>query len=146
MEIVTNLKLLRIPSTEVVSEAEANEIIKKLDEAFTELKKKGKEGFGLAAVQIGIYKRVSIVRMPNRLRVDLINPKITVKHLPITFNESCYSIPGLVVKTDRYRYINVENGFDKVIMAFSDLDAIVVQHEVGHMNGKTILDCKHKKK
>jgi len=146
MEIVTNLQMLHIPSTEVTSIEEADSIIKKLEDAFMELKENGKNGYGIAAVQIGIYKRVSIVRMPDGLMVNLINPKIIVKEIPITFNESCYSLPGLVIKTDRYQYIQIENGFDKTVMAFSELRAIVVQHEIAHMNGKTILDFKHRKK
>ena len=146
MEIVTNLKMLRIPSTEVTSIEEADSIIKKLEDTFKELKENGKNGYGIAAVQIGIYKRVSIVRMPDGLMINLINPKIIVKEIPITFNESCYSLPGLVIKTDRYQHIQIENGLDKTIMAFSDLDAIVVQHEVDHFLGRIILDRKHKKR
>jgi len=147
MEIVTNLKLLRIPSTEVKSVDEVNSTIKELEETFKNLKEQGKDGFGLAAVQIGIYKQVSIVRMKDGHELNLINPKILVKELPVVFSESCYSISGLIIKTDRYRYIQIENGLEKrEIIALSDLEAIVVQHEIDHMKGRTILDAKHRRK
>ena len=77
--------------------------------------------------------------------MNLYNPKIIEKEDPIKFGELCLSIPGLTILTRRYNSIVWENG-DGQRYSADGIEAICIQHEIDHMNGKTILDRKWKKR
>jgi len=105
-------------------------------------------GAGIAAPQIGVNQRIVIFgveknpRYPDAESVPttiLINPEIT----PLTDDkksgwEGCLSVPGYRGKVERYTNIRYtgfdENGLriDRVVSGFH---AIVVQHEVDHLDG-----------
>ncbi len=104
-----------------------------------------KRGIGLAGIQISIPKRISIIRMP-KLKLDLINPIIIDKYDRFRFKEErCLSLPGLAIDTIRYKEITIQNG-DGRRFVFEGLEAIVVQHEIDHMNGLLITDRKWRKR
>ena len=73
-----------------------------------------------------------------------INPLIFSKSSKTFLNiESCLSIPGKEYEVDRHdaivlKYID-ENG-KKQTDGFRDFNAVVIQHEVDHLNGITIAD------
>jgi len=103
---------------------------------------KGK-GIGLAAPQIGESKRV-IIMDTGVITIQIINPIITRRNLgKVVSEEGCLSFPGLRVKMARYKQIVVE-GFNPdwkpVKYKLRGLDAYVIQHEIDHLNGKTIAD------
>ena len=139
-KIVTNRRELSIPTEPIVSAEEVADIIVDLEESFSPLANKG---FGLAANQIGIPKSVALMKVGGK-RTILINPKVIEKDERIKFSEGCFSFPGLTVLTDRYAYIKIENGLNKEIIEFRGIEAVVCQHELGHLQGKTIFDFKHK--
>lgn len=143
-KIVTDLKFLAQISSSVKSQHEIDEIVQDLKDSFEPY---ARRGLGLAAVQIGILKQVAIINLPGNFYV-LVNPIIRAREDKITFNEACLSLRGINVITDRYNKIVVEHGLNnaRVSIECSGLEAIVLQHELGHMYGKTILDCKHKAK
>lgn len=98
-------------------------------------------GVGLAANQVGVLKRIIVV-YANGLRLRLINPVITKCYGgKITGLEGCLSYPGVEVKMTRYKNIVVE-GFDgdwkPVTLKLRGFIAYCVQHEIDHLNGKTI--------
>jgi peptide deformylase len=64
------------------------------------------------------------------------------------FSEGCLSLPGLGVQTDRWIDVLIENGFEgeRKREYYNGFAAIIVQHEMDHLNGKTILDRKHRRK
>ena len=137
--LVTNIIKLRKKSIEV-DPKEAPEIIKKLEIELA----KHKTGIGLSAIQIGINKKVSIVRFGNT-KIDLINPKIIEKSMKIKYQkEGCLSILGLKIDTLRYKQVVIENNGVKGVAY--DLEAIVIQHEIDHQNGKLILDRKWRRR
>lgn len=92
---------------------------------------------GLAAIQIGVAKRVILVYMGNRY-VPMINPLI-VKRSPKTYvtEEGCLSLEGTrQVKrhysvTVAYRDVNGKS----MLTEFRGYAAQVIQHEVDHCNG-----------
>lgn len=132
-KIIGDINVLRQVS-EPVTRLEAKEIIQDLNDSL-----EGQKGYGLCAIQIGISKQVAIVRLPN-CKLDLINPKIVEKHKVFRMvQEGCLSIPGIYVDTMRYKEIVVENGDGKKY-SLEGLEAIVVQHEISHMQGKLIID------
>lgn len=137
--IVTDITQLKQVSIEVKPE-EIKDIVKQLEDNL-----KGQRGIGLTAIQIGIPKRVSIIRILGKDPMDLYNAKITEKIDPIKFKELCLSIPGLAILTRRYNNITFENG-DGQIYSADGIEAIVVQHEIDHCNGILMLDRKWKKR
>lgn len=135
MMIVSDLKILRQKSQDVTPE-EVPTIVQMLELALQTSKRKG---LGLAAIQIGIAKRVAIVRMSS-LSLDLVNPIIEDKSEPFRFKqEGCLSVV-CDVDTRRYREIVLNNNGRRA--ALTGLEACVVQHEIDHLNGLTILDRK----
>ena len=116
-------------------------IITLLDDMKDTLKKA--EGAGLAAVQVGILKRVVIIDDGNG-PVELINPEITEIEGEREVYEGCLSFPNVwVVKKrplkvsakalDRY---GKEIFFDKV----EGLFAQALCHETDHLDGKLLVD------
>jgi len=134
-DIVTNLKSLRIKSEEVSSK-EAKEIIKDLEDTLKDCP----TGVGLSAIQIGIPKKVSIIRLEG-LRLDLINPEIIEKDGRFKKKkEGCLSFPSLYVNTIRYNTVTIIN--NGKTETYYDIIAVCLQHEIDHMRGITILDRK----
>jgi peptide deformylase len=99
----------------------------------------GSDG-SLSAPEINIKKQVAIIRTRN-YSIDLINPAILErKNQLISFEEKCSSFEEDYVNCLRYRDIVVRNGFDGKVLTFSGEAAILVQHEVDHLSGKTFFD------
>ncbi len=98
------------------------------------------KGVGLAAVQIGIYLRVVwFTDAEDKEEWTLVNPVITKATNPIVVpKEGCLSIPNTWSQTRRYLDVSVrtikEDG-DLETLTFSGFRAIVVQHEIDHING-----------
>lgn len=99
-------------------------------------------GVGLAANQVGIDKRLIVVRTKHRV-FKLINPRIVQGEGEVIYKESCLSLPGRTVETKRYKKVVVD-GYDEDGDEFTytagGLLAIIFQHEIDHLDGKTILD------
>ena len=88
--IVKDLDFLRQVSVPVSSIEEANEIIVLLEKELQYCNEIGKSGIGLAAVQIGILKRVAIVRIGN-IKLNLVNCNISETYDSIDSEEGCLS-------------------------------------------------------
>lgn len=105
-------------------------------------------GVGLAAPQVGVLKRVIVVDVNqtkdadgNRVKAPMayINPEITVRSSrTIDVVEGCLSIPGYYDYVSRPRAIHMtaytKDGAKAEIEA-TDLLAVALQHEVGHLDG-----------
>lgn len=138
--IVIDTKQLRIPCKDAQPE-QVKEIIQKLEAELSQ----HKNGIGLSANQIGIDAKVAIIRIPDKEKIDLINPKIVEHSKEIVFyKEGCLSLPDQKkeVTTQRYEQITIENGFDGAKYVLYGIEAIVAQHEIGHLEGRLILDEK----
>lgn len=119
------------------------------------------QGYGLAANQIGIRdSRSCIIDVEDEIK--LINPRIVDREGTTKCWESCLSIPGKDIRTERSVWVTVEadnwmgklefgpgswteqdeNDEDKKQRDPTYLESIVVQHEIDHLNGTTILDRK----
>ena len=97
-------------------------------------------GIGLAANQVGVLKRIIVDNCCGTHII--INPVITRIGLGKMKNyEGCLSYPGERVKVSRYKIITVE-GFDinwnPVKIKARNRLAIVLQHEIDHLDGVTI--------
>ena len=105
-----------------------------------------KKGVGLAAIQIGYQKRIAVMDTSGSKSqsITLINPKIiNQSDLTVIGEEGCLSAPGQFADVPRQTRIKVEYVCEhgkKLSKTFYDIKAIVIQHEIDHMNGKLCLD------
>jgi peptide deformylase len=105
-------------------------------------------GIGLAAVQIGILKRLIVIDISKEKEkknpLFLINPSITFKSKKIsTYEEGCLSLPNYFAEIERpaechIDYINYD-GKKKELKA-SGLLSTCIQHEIDHLNGILFID------
>ena len=129
-----NKEILTKKSEEV---KEINEEIKVLIQDLKDTLASHKDGAGISAIQIGIPKRVCIIKINNQM-YTLINPIITRKRGEIFFEEGCLSVPEKTVTVQRAQkvwctYMN-EEGKEKEISE-GGLCSIIIQHELDHFEG-----------
>lgn len=136
MIITNNEDLLKIPCEDVLPEEIAH-IRMALENELRISEKAGRPGIGLAAPQIGIYKKMAIVRVGLHLSVDLVNCKISKGYdLSLFKDEGCLSFPGRVENTMRYQEIHViDNAANPASFIATGLFAVCIQHELDHLNG-----------
>ena len=105
-------------------------------------------GIGLAAVQLGILKRLIVIDVSKdkdkKSPLFLINPEIIFKSDETSvFEEGCLSLPGYFAEIERpaqcqIKYIDYY-GKKKELNA-SGLLATCIQHEIDHLNGILFID------
>jgi peptide deformylase len=104
-------------------------------------------GIGLAAIQIGIPKRIIVVDISKDGKKNpmyFVNPIINNKDKEqTTYEEGCLSVPDYFAEVDRPKYCEVEyldyNGKSKVLEA-DGLLATCIQHEMDHLEGILFID------
>lgn len=101
-------------------------------------------GVGLAAVQVGVLKRVVVIdTYEEGEQFVLINPEITKTKGEQTVEEGCLSFPNKFGKIVRPAEITVkalnEKG-EKIKLVAKGLLAQAVCHEVDHLNGELFID------
>tara|TARA_Y100000816_G_scaffold7472_1_gene4709 strand:- start:596 stop:1120 length:525 start_codon:yes stop_codon:yes gene_type:complete len=105
-------------------------------------------GIGLAAVQVGILKRVLVVDVSSKNEkkqpIALINP--VIKNLSdemSVYEEGCLSIPETFVEIERPKICEIEYIDEKGSKKNLKCDGLLstcVQHEINHLDGKLIID------
>ena len=105
-------------------------------------------GIGLAAIQIGIPKRIIVMdisKNDNKKEPKFfVNPVIKNKDiLKATYEEGCLSVPNQFAEIDRPKKCEVEyldyNGEKKILHA-EGLLATCIQHEMDHLEGILFID------
>ena len=105
-------------------------------------------GIGLAAIQVGIPKRVIVLDIKQKEGqknpIYLINPEIIEKSKNnLTYEEGCLSVPGQFAEIDRPDKCHVKYldyyGEKKEIKAEGML-ATCIQHEMDHLEGILFID------
>ena len=101
-------------------------------------------GLGLAAPQIGISKRIIVWTDQDREKFYVaINPIIVSSRGKIKISEGCLSLPNIHRSVNRRRVIKVaalDEDARRVTFDLANTDAVIVQHEIDHLNGITIMD------
>lgn len=105
------------------------------------------KGIGLAAPQIGINLRVTVIDIVNEEKASdqliLINPIITECKGKTLSEEGCLSVPGVNATVERSEWIKLtafnEHG-ESFEMEADGLLAICIQHEIDHLDGKVFID------
>ncbi|MDE5964927.1 MAG: peptide deformylase [Eubacterium sp.] len=94
-------------------------------------------GVGLAAVQVGILKRVVVIDIGEG-PMELVNPEITFSEGEQISQEGCLSLPGKWANTKRPQRVQVKaqdrNGKWQVFTG-EDLKAKAFCHEIDHLDG-----------
>tara|TARA_B100000902_G_C27143351_1_gene829850 strand:- start:78 stop:596 length:519 start_codon:yes stop_codon:yes gene_type:complete len=105
-------------------------------------------GIGLAAIQIGIPKRIIVMDISKdegkKEPRFFVNPKIKNKDtLKSTYEEGCLSVPNQFAEIDRPKKCDVEYldyyGQKKILHA-EGLLATCIQHEMDHLEGILFID------
>ncbi len=138
-----------------------NEILKKISEPIVNVgvnEKKlindlfetmyNSKGIGLAAVQVGILKRVLVIDVSSKdekkTPMSFINPVIkNLSDETSVYEEGCLSIPETFIEIERPKICEVEyidlDGKKKTIKC-DGLLSTCLQHEINHLDGKLIID------
>ena len=101
-------------------------------------------GVGLAAVQVGVLKRVVVIDLydDNGVLV-LINPEIKKQKGEQEVEEGCLSFPNQFAKIIRPMEVTVEalnRDGKKIKVKGKELLAQAMSHEVDHLNGELFID------
>ena len=129
---------------ETVKEFDTPELYKLIEDMFETMY--ASKGVGLAAPQIGISRRISVIDIsggegpPQKL--VLINPEIVRSEGKQVTEEGCLSVPGFREPVRRgakvrVRAQNIKGEFFEV--TGEDLLARAFQHEIDHLNGRLYL-------
>jgi peptide deformylase len=120
------------------------------------------KGIGLAAIQVGVEKRLLVMdirpvgdddrydlsnlsELEKQVPMPLVilNPEILTKQGRTTYEEGCLSVPGYYETVSRDEYIEVR-GMDingkPLDLKLDGLLAICMQHEIDHLDGKVFID------
>jgi peptide deformylase len=108
---------------------------------------KNAKGLGLAAVQIGVPKRLFIVDLSavdiaEKLRV-FVNPEIIETDGESEYEEGCLSFPGIYQKIKRAAKVTIkayDTDGQPFEMKAKDLAARAILHEFDHLEGKLYID------
>ena len=131
--------------SEPIEKVGANEkkLIKDLFETMYDSK-----GIGLAAVQIGILKRILVIDVSTKDEkknpLSFINPIIKkVSDETSIYEEGCLSIPETFIEIERPKiceveYIDIDG--KKRNLKCDGLLSTCIQHEINHLDGKLIID------
>ncbi|HBW38442.1 peptide deformylase [Desulfosporosinus sp. BICA1-9] len=104
------------------------------------------EGVGIAAPQIGVSKRVIIVKVEDVV-VELVNPVILEKEGEAVAEEGCLSIPkmtGDVVRAAKVRVQGLNRQGEMCDIYADRLLARALQHEIDHLEGILFVDVAKK--
>jgi peptide deformylase len=102
-------------------------------------------GIGLAATQVNVHHRLLVLDVSesrDQFRV-FINPELILATGSETCEEGCLSVPGVYAEVSRAREIsvraqNADGSHFEVSLA--GLEAVCLQHEMDHLDGKLFVD------
>lgn len=101
------------------------------------------EGCGLAAVQVGVLRRIAVIEVEEGKVYELINPKIVAYAGEQEEIEGCLSNPGEQGYTKRPKAVTVralDRHGNEYELRGTDLLARAICHECDHLDGKLYTD------
>ncbi len=106
------------------------------------------KGIGLAAIQVGIPKRVIVLDVnqenENKKPLCFINPIIkNISEEKSKYEEGCLSIPNTFIEIERPKtciveYVDIDGTKNQI--ECDGLLSTCIQHEINHLDGKLIID------
>ena len=147
------LDILHYPDSRLKNVSESVECIddevKKIIIDLEQTMRAGSGGVGIAAPQVGIFKRIVIVdisskpKNKNHGRLVLINPEIIEWEGMAKGREGCMSVPdytGNVIRAKNIKLIALNEQREQCEYEMEGFEARAVQHEIDHLDGMLFLD------
>ena len=136
------LREIRIEGDEILGKVskEVKEITPRIHDLITDMwdTMHMAEGVGLAAVQVGVLKRIFVVEVDENERCVLVNPVLVEQEGAQEGSEGCLSVPGKAGNVIRPMKVVME-GFDEnmkpVRIEAEGFYARALCHEYDHLNG-----------
>jgi len=136
-------RLKAIPTDVEVVDGEIRKLVDDMAESMY-----AAEGIGLAAVQIGVAKRVIVIDLDQKEGKKnpraFINPKILwASDEKAVFEEGCLSVPEIWDDVERPARIKAEyldRDGNKQLLEADGILATCLQHEMDHLNGILFID------
>ena len=135
------LKQIASPISEITNEI--SELISDMIETMYH-----KDGIGIAAPQVGVSVRIIVCdyeysKTGEKKPIVYINPEIIEFDGDITSEEGCLSVPNVFADVTRFSAIKIKyldiNMKEQIVVA-EDTQAVVLQHEIDHLNGILFVD------
>ena len=103
------------------------------------------QGIGLAATQVNVHQRLLVLDVSESQDTPrvYVNPEIVAREGSETCEEGCLSVPGIYAEVSRAEKITVsarDAEGQPFREALDGLQAICVQHEIDHLDGKLFVD------
>ena len=144
----TNIEMIFTPDPRLRSISDRvneSEFGPELEEYMNNMLNKMRElnGVGLAGIQVGDQRRI-LVADPGTGPIMMVNPEFLEKSKEtVMFQEGCLSFPGFVTDIERSETIKIKYSTplgEEKEEDFFGVEAVVIQHEMEHLDGVTILD------
>jgi peptide deformylase len=101
-------------------------------------------GIGLAANQVGLLRRVFVMKLQDGREMGFFNPRILVgDNADIQGEEGCLSFPNLwlkVPRNDKITAMYLDNTGKQCIIELEGIDSRCFQHELDHLDGITFTE------
>lgn len=133
--ISEDLEILKAVNIDVESKEEAQKIAVDLYDSML-------HGVGIAAPQIGINKRIFLIKTPE-LNEVYVNPVIKSATGKIKHMEGCLSFPAEKYEIKRKAWVEIsylDINFELKEKILIGMEACIFQHEFDHLNGVLIKD------
>ena len=105
---------------------------------------KASNGIGLAANQVGLLRRVFVLKLQDGRELGCFNPWIMFgDNDKIEDTEGCLSFPNLWLKVERHNKITaayLDNAGKDCIIELDGIDSRCFQHELDHLDGITFTE------
>lgn len=142
------LNILTAPNEKlkiIATEVEAVQLVQTLIDDMLDTLYATEDGIGLASTQVGRTEAIVVIDLSENRNepLILINPKVVNGEFKEKGSEGCLSVPGYRADVERFTKVTVEaidrNGKD-ISIESDDFLAIVMQHEIDHLQGKLFID------
>ncbi len=142
------LRTIRVLGDEILTKKskEVTEITPKIRELIDDMFETLYEadGVGLAAVQVGVLKRIIVIDLgEDHEPVVLINPKMVEKSGEQSGNEGCLSVPGktgIVTRPNYVKVVYLDENMQPQEIEGTELMARALCHELDHLEGEVYVD------
>lgn len=142
------LDILTVPDPKLRIKAEQVEditVVQSLIDDMLETLYTTENGIGLAAAQVGRKEAIVIIDLSERRDqpLILINPEVISGTDKVFGQEGCLSIPDYYADVERYSSVVVsalDRHGNQLTMESSEFLAIVMQHEIDHLDGNLFID------
>ena len=103
------------------------------------------DGVGLAAPQVGIFKRIAVVDVTEERNqpIVLVNPEIVKEEGEQRGSEGCLSVPdkvGIVVRPNKVKVKAYDINMKPITVKGEELLARALVHEIEHLDGILYVD------